>query len=96
MMKMKVVWSNAFKRSFKKLVKKNPQLQEKIIQVLKALANNPFTPSLKSHKLTGNLANLWACWVTYDCRVIFEFSEEEESAEAIIFLVDIGSHDEVY
>ena len=93
---MKIVWSNAKARSFKKLVKKNPQLQEKILKVLKTLANDPFTPSLKSHKLTGNLGNLWACWVTYDCRVIFEFSEEEESAEGIIFLVDIGSHDEVY
>jgi len=58
---MKIVWSNAKARSFKKLVKKNPQLQEKILKVLKTLANDPFTPSLKSHKLTGNLGNLWAC-----------------------------------
>jgi addiction module RelE/StbE family toxin len=92
---MKVVWSNGFKRSFKKLIKKNPQLQEKVIEVLRTLADNPFTPSLKSHKLTGNLKNLWACWVTYDCRIIFELSEKE-SLETLIFLVDIGSHDEVY
>ncbi|HAO11624.1 MAG TPA: type II toxin-antitoxin system mRNA interferase toxin, RelE/StbE family [Planktothrix sp. UBA8407] len=93
---MKLVWSNGFKRGVKKLIKKNPQLQQKIIDVLKILAGDPFTSSLKSHKLTGNLDRLWACWVTYDCRIIFEFSEDQELAERVIFLIDIGSHDEVY
>lgn len=93
---MKLVWSNGFKRGVKKLIKKNPQLQQKIIDVLKILADDPFTFSLKSHKLTGNLDGLWACWVTYDCRIIFEFSEDQELVERVIFLIDIGSHDEVY
>jgi mRNA interferase YafQ len=44
-----------FKRSFKRLLKKNPQLQDKILAVLELLGNDPFTPSLKSHKLTGQL-----------------------------------------
>ncbi len=92
---MKLVWSNGFKRSLKKLIKKNPQLEKKFIDVLKILADDPFHPSLKSHKLTGNLDGLWACWVAYDCRIIFEFSNEE-LVERVIFLVDIGSHDEVY
>jgi addiction module RelE/StbE family toxin len=93
---MKLVWSNGFKRGVKKLIKKNPQLQQKIIDVLKILADDPFTSSLKSHKLTGNLDGLWASWVTYDCRIIFEFSEDQELVERVIFLIDLGSHDEVY
>lgn len=60
----------SFKRAFKRLVKKNPQLQDKILGVLELLGNDPFHPSLKSHKLTGQLEGLWACSVTYDCRVI--------------------------
>jgi mRNA-degrading endonuclease YafQ of YafQ-DinJ toxin-antitoxin module len=51
---------------------------------------------LKSHKLGGNLAGLWSCSVTYDCRIIFNFSEDEELLEMVILLIDIGSHDEVY
>ncbi len=93
---MEIVWSNGFKRSFKKIIKKNPQLQEQIIKALKLLANDPFTPSLKSHKLGGNLAGLCSCSVAYDCRIIFSFSEDEKLLEMVILLVDIGSHDEVY
>lgn len=55
---MKIVWDNSFKRAFRKLVKKNPEMGDKIINVLKLLAIDPLTPSLKSHKLTGSLEGL--------------------------------------
>nr|WP_254923712.1 type II toxin-antitoxin system mRNA interferase toxin, RelE/StbE family [Pseudanabaena sp. SR411] len=93
---MQVVWSNGFKRSFKKITKKNPQLTEPIVKALKLVGDDPFTPLLKSHKLGGNLAGLWSCSVAYDCRIVFRFSEDEELVEMVIFWVDIGSHDEVY
>ncbi|HEY9865845.1 MAG TPA: type II toxin-antitoxin system mRNA interferase toxin, RelE/StbE family [Candidatus Obscuribacterales bacterium] len=86
----------SFKRAFKRLVKKNPQLQDKILGVLELLGNDPFHPSLKSHKLTGQLEGLWACSVTYDCRVIFAFKKDVETGNDLIVLTDIGSHDEVY
>lgn len=85
-----------FKRSFKRLIKKNPQLQNKILATLETLSHDPFTPSLKSHKLTGQLEGLWACWVAYDCRIVFAFQSAPETGEDLIVLVDIGSHDDVY
>ncbi len=93
---MKLVAYKSFKRAFKKLIKKNPQLQDKVLGILDLLENDPFTPSLKSHKLTGDLDRYWSCSVNYDCRIIFTFSKDEESEETLIILVDIGSHDEVY
>ena len=78
------------------LSKKNPELRERIINVLYLLANDPFTPSLKTHKLTGSLENLWSCSVAYDCRIIFTFSEDEDLEESFIVLLNLGSHDEVY
>lgn len=93
---MKIVWSSGFKRSFKKIVKKNPQLKERITEVIILLAEDPFIPSLKSHKLGGNLAGLWSRSVAYDCRIIFSFSDDEEILEIFILLVNIGSHDDVY
>lgn len=75
---MEVVWSSGFKRSFKKITKKNPQLKNQIINVLRLLADDPFTPSLKSPKLGGELAGLWSCSVAYDCRIVFNFSEDEK------------------
>ena len=93
---MKIVWDNRFKRAFRKVIKKNPEFQDRIITVLDLLSNDPFTPSLKSHKLTGYLEGLWSCSVAYDCRIIFTFSQDDGSKESLIVLVDIGSHDEVY
>jgi addiction module RelE/StbE family toxin len=85
-----------FKKNFKRLIKKNPQLQAKILTVLELLSNDPFTASLKSHKLTGQLDGLWSCSVTYDCRIIFAFRKDSVTEDNLIVLVDIGSHDEVY
>ena len=93
---MKLVWSSAFKRSYKKIVKKNPRLKDNIANVLRQLEFDPFHPSLKTHKLSGNLADFWFCSVAYDCRIIFEISENNQVVEIFILLIDIGSHDEVY
>ncbi|MEH2392368.1 MAG: type II toxin-antitoxin system mRNA interferase toxin, RelE/StbE family [Nostoc sp.] len=83
-MMMEVVWSSGFKRSFRKITKTNPQLKNQIVKVLRLLADDPFTPSLKSHKLTGKLAGLWSCSVAYDCRIIFNLSEDETLLEMVI------------
>jgi mRNA interferase YafQ len=93
---MQVVWSSCFTRSFKKITKRNPQLRDRVTEVLMLLAEDPFTPSLKSHNLMGNLDGLWSCSVAYDCSVVFEFLEEEDVLEVFILLVNIGNHDEVY
>ena len=86
----------SFKRSFKRLTRKNPQLQDKILDVLELLSQDPFAPSLKSHKLAGKLDGLWSCSVAYDCRIIFAFRKDTTTEEDLIVVVDIGSHDEVY
>lgn len=93
---MKLIWSSAFKRAYKKVIKKNPKLKDKIANVLKQLEVDPFHPSLKTHKLSGSLADFWSCSVAYDCQIIFELSENAQVLEVFILLIDIGSHDEVY
>jgi mRNA interferase YafQ len=95
-MMMQVVWSSGFKRSFRKITKRNSQLKEQIIETLILLAADPFTPSLKSHKLSGNLEGFWSCSVAYDCRIVFRFYEDEQLLQMTIVLIDIGTHDEVY
>ena len=64
-----------FTISFKKLVRKNPQLQDKILEVLELLSKDPFAPSLKAHKLGGKLKDVWACSGGYDCRILYVFIE---------------------
>ena len=50
-----LVWDNSFKRAFKRLIHKNPQLKNKIFVVLELLLENPYKPNLKAHKLKGKL-----------------------------------------
>lgn len=53
-----LVWDNSFKRAFKRLIRKNPQLKTKIFVVLELLVENPYNPILKTHKLKGKLEGL--------------------------------------
>ena len=94
---MKVItFARSFKRAYKAIIRKRPELQPKVEAVLRLLAENAFEPSLQTHKLKGQLAGSWACTVEYDCRIVFDFVANPESGDEEILLLDIGSHDEVY
>jgi addiction module RelE/StbE family toxin len=69
----KLSWDTSFRRAFKRHVRNNLALQNRILGVLERLAEDPFHPALKTHKLSGQLKGLWACWVEYDCRIVFAF-----------------------
>ncbi len=91
-----LVWDASFRRAFKQRTRRQPLLQERILDVLAVLAENPFEPALKTHKLHGQLEGLWASWVEYDCRIVFTFEPDPAGGDDLVVLVDIGSHDEVY
>ncbi len=93
-MKRNLIRSKTFLRTAKKFVKKHPQAAEDIQSALKLLSDDAFHPSLKTHKLKGELEGSWACSAGYDLRIIFEFVDFE-GAEAVL-LEEIGTHDEVY
>jgi addiction module RelE/StbE family toxin len=91
-----LVWSPTFIRAFKRLVRKNPELRTQIEQVLQQLAEDPFHPSLRSHKLKGDLSGIWSCSIDYSNRILFKFVNNPDSGESEIFLLTLGSHDDVY
>jgi addiction module RelE/StbE family toxin len=92
----RLVWETSFRKAFKRAARRSPALPAKVFRALRRLVENPSDPVLKTHKLSGRLSGLWACWVEYDCRIIFAFKQDPASREQLIFLVDIGTHDEVY
>ncbi len=87
---MNLIWGSSFKRAYRRMTKRRPQLKSVIHQALRTFATNPFTPELRTHKLSGQLQGLWAFTVEYDCRIVFRFINGDA------MLVDIGTHDEVY
>jgi addiction module RelE/StbE family toxin len=92
--KRTLLQSAAFVRAARRLLKKQPEAAQVLELTLEALAEDAFEPSLKTHKLKGELAGSWACSVGYDLRIVFEFVEHQ-GAEGIL-LQTIGTHDEVY
>lgn len=91
---MQIAWSSKSLRAFKRIVRRNPQLRTAIELSLRQLALDPFHPSLRTHKLKGDLADVWSCSIDYDYRILFEFVHTPE--EEAILLLNIGTHDEVY
>lgn len=93
---MNLIWTSSFVRALKGKTRRRPHLRERVERTLRRLADDPFHPSLRTHKLTGQLAGTWACSVSYDIRILFEFVENLESSEEEILLLTVGTHDEVY
>jgi mRNA interferase YafQ len=86
--------SSVFIRNAKKIIKKQPELAANIQATLELLVSDPFEPSLRTHKLKGDLKDSYACSAGYDLRIIFKFVEHEK--ERAILLEAMGNHDEVY
>lgn len=84
-----------FKRAFRKFVKRNSQLETKIMQTLQLMEEDVFDVQLGSHSLQGKLLGLKACSCGYDCRILFTIEISDNKTEMIV-LLDIGTHDEVY
>lgn len=91
-----LIWSNTFIRAFKKIIRKKPNLRQDIENTLRLLVNDPFAVQLETHKLKGKLSDSWACSVGYDLRIIFDFIKNEKQQVDDIFLIGIGTHEEVY
>jgi len=91
-----LIWSNTFLRAYKRVVRRHTQQRKEIEGTLRLLVQDPFAPQLETHKLKGKLAGSWACSAGYDLRIIFDFVKEENKKEEDIFLMEIGTHDEVY
>lgn len=91
-----LIWSKTFIRAYKRTLKKHPTLSKDIEETLKLLIADPFAPRLETHKLKGKLSGSWACNVGYDLRVVFDFVKSEGKKEEDIFLMEIGTHEEVY
>jgi addiction module RelE/StbE family toxin len=91
-----LIWSKTFIKAFKHTVKKYPLLSKDIEEALRLLVEDPFAPQLETHKLKGKLSGSWACSVGYDLRILFDFVKSENEKEDDIFLMEIGTHEEVY
>ena len=84
---MRVIASSGFIRRARKL---KPPRDAMLRAALRRFATDPQDPLLRTHKLKGDLADYWAFSVDDELRVLFRWDGEAA------FLVNPGSHDQVY
>jgi len=83
-------FSSTFAPSYKALIKGNTEFEKRTEKALRLLKNDPFYPSLKSHKVnTRHFGKKWSSWITGDLRIIWDFDEEKKQ---IILLFAITKH----
>lgn len=78
------------RRQILKIKKKDGLLYGKIEKQLAILVVNPNHPSLRKHKLTGSLEDMWSISIDMNYRALYYLVD----GEAYIFRV--GTHDRVY
>ncbi len=88
----KLVETKNYIKKIKKFFKKHPNLLNKYEKTIFFLENDPFHPSLRLHKLQGDLKEFYSVSIDLEYRIIIDFIIIDKQ----IFLIDIGSHDEVY
>jgi len=86
-----------FKKGYQKLVKGNSRLEKQFAKTFGQLKQDPFYPSLNTHKVdTKKNTDVYSSWVTGDVRIIWDFDENEE---LVILVLETGTHsgaDQIY
>jgi mRNA-degrading endonuclease YafQ of YafQ-DinJ toxin-antitoxin module len=84
---LELIATSYFLRRARKL--REPQ-RSMLWATVRRFSTDPWDPLLRTHKLKGNLAGHWAFKVDDDLRVIVRWEGD------LGYLVNVGSHDEVY
>jgi len=81
---MKIIYSSKFEREYKRLPDGVKVMAEKKELIFR---NNPFDPTLETHKLHGKLNEFWSFSIGYKYRIVFEFVEGD-----IVYFHSVGDH----
>ncbi len=87
----KIIFGTAFVRALNKILSSNPELDKIVTDKIEVFRNNPYDPTLRTHKLKGKLSGYRSFTVTKNIRILFEFTVEGHA-----LFSDIGTHDEMY
>lgn len=85
----KITFNPIFNKKLKILKKKNIRLLRQIKKTLQLFAQNPRHPSLRCHKLKGQLKNVWSISVNCSVRLLYIDGVNN-------YFFDLGTHKEIY
>jgi len=87
---MKTHFTQHFKKSYKRRVQPNKNLEKRFEERYDLFTENPSSEILKDHALSGTLQGYRAFSITGNMRVVYYIHENTA------YFVDIGTHNQVY
>ena len=89
---IKIQYSESYSKKVIKFFKKHKDVYPQYKKTIELLQNNPYHPSLRLHKLQGNMNTFSSISINMKYRIVVDFIIVDD----VIILIDIGSHDDVY
>lgn len=88
---MNAKFSPSVQKELKKIQQKDRKLADRIEKQIALFEENSKHPSLRTHKLSGTMDNMWSISITTSIRMVYVLLGESSA-----IFVKIGTHDEVY
>lgn len=88
---MKAKFSPLVQKEIISIQQKDKKLARRIEKQIQLFEENPKHPSLRTHKLSGNLEKMWSISITMSIRMVYILLDDEKA-----LFVKIGTHDQVY
>jgi len=87
-----IKYSTKYKKREQKFFKQHKDLLPRYAKILKLLEANPYHPSLRLHKLSGNFDGIYSISINIQYRITLEFYIKDKE----IIPINIGTHESVY
>jgi mRNA-degrading endonuclease YafQ of YafQ-DinJ toxin-antitoxin module len=87
-----LVFTEQYDKRALRFLKRHPELEKQYLKTLQLLEANPFHPSLRLHRLSGNLDCLHSVSINLSYRITMEFLIGEQE----VIPVNVGDHETVY
>jgi len=88
---IKVKFKGSFNGMYRNLTRNDPDLADKIADIIHLFEKNPLDTRLKNHALRKRMKGKWAFSVTSDIRIVYEWK-----GKTIVRFLAIGPHKAVY
>lgn len=88
----RLFYTTTFERKYKKFLKLHPDMKKRILEKLHLLEDDPYSITLRFHKLEGSLDDLYSISIDREIRIIIDPHFDNNA----FYLIDIGTHDDVY
>ena len=87
-----IVLTKKYKKRSRAFIRKHPELLSRYKTTILHLRSDPHHPSLRLHKLKGELSDFYSVSINMKYRILLDFIIRDD----LIILIDIGSHQELY